>query len=129
MQTLTRRSAEGSVDASGFSIQSAGNPGAAENPAEESLGEGERVRIDQCVIVAKDESDASKGEECTSAEACGRETAAATGLGRVGIRGSDIQRVRMGDGMGSGGRAPRVKRCVSVNARITQNLNIVWNNW
>lgn len=42
-----------------------GNPSAAENPAEESLGEGERARIDQCVIVAEDESDASKGEERT----------------------------------------------------------------
>lgn len=63
MPTLTRRSAEGSVDASGFSIQSVGNPSAAENPAEESLGEGERVRIDQCVIVAEDESDIPKEEE------------------------------------------------------------------
>lgn len=64
MLTLTRRSTEGSVDASGFSVQSAGNPSAAKNPAEESLGEGERVRIDQCVIVAGDESDASKAEDC-----------------------------------------------------------------
>lgn len=71
---MTRRSTEGSVDASGFSIQSVGNPSAAENPAEESLGEGERVRIDQCVIVAEDESDASKGEECTVLRRLGGET-------------------------------------------------------
>lgn len=50
---------------------------------------------------------------------------AATGLGRVGIAGGDIQRVRMGDEMGSEGRAPGVNRCVYDNTRIAQKLNIV----
>lgn len=48
---------------------------------------------------------------------------AAAGLGRVGIRGGHIQRVRMGDEMGSEGRVPRVNRYVSVDT-VAQNLNI-----